>query len=385
MNTLWVHPFNGIAGDMMLGALLDAGADAAEVTTMLSTLGVDGWELQVESIFRSGIGATNVQVMTDEGHVHRTAGDIIALVESADLPVRVVERAGAVFRALAKAEGHIHRQDPDTVHFHEVGGIDAIVDVVGVCCALELLEIDELVIGPVAVGRGMVRSAHGRIPNPAPATVELLAGWEVKGLETPIELTTPTGAAIVAALGSASGPMPAMTVAGSGFGAGDAEPDDFPNLLQVVLGQRATVPAEMLTLLETNVDDATGEILGHTLEQLMTAGALDAWITPILMKKGRPAHTVSVLAVPDHAATLSSILLAETGSIGVRRTHLERDAAERRIEMVVVDGHEVRVKVTAHRCKAEHDDAVVAAAALDMPVREVAARAEQLWRDSAHD
>ena len=383
MSTLWVHPFNGIAGDMFLGALIDLGVDRAEIERMLATLDVDGWELDVQPASRHGIGATNLSVHADEGHVHRTAGDIIALVRAGDLPDRVVERATAVFEALARAEGHIHQQDPATVHFHEVGGIDAIVDVVGVCCALELLDVDEIVVGPVALGRGMVRSAHGRIPNPAPATVQLLTGWDVKGLDTTIELTTPTGAALVAALGARSGPMPDMAVRATGFGAGDAEPDDFPNLLQVVLGDHEAAETRTLAMLETNVDDATGEILGHAVDQLLEAGALDAWITPIVMKKGRPAHVVSVLANPAHADHLSAVLLAETGSIGVRRHTVERTAAERRVDTVEVDGQPIRIKVTAHRHKAEHDDVVHAATILDQPARDIAARAEAIWRSDA--
>lgn len=382
MTTLWIHPFNGIAGDMLLGALIAAGADQGEIEQMLGTLSVDGWELVALPVSRHGIGATNLSVDADEGHVHRTAGDIIELVSAAELPERVIDRASAVFHALAKAEGHIHQQDPATVHFHEVGGIDAIVDVVGVCCALELLDVDDVIVGPIALGRGMVRSAHGRIPNPAPATVQLLEWWEVKGLDTTIELTTPTGAALATTLASRSGAMPAMRVTGSGFGAGDAEPDEFPNILQVVLGEQGAAHTQQLVQLETNVDDATGEILGHAVDQLLEAGALDAWITPIVMKKGRPAHVVSVLANPGDADHLAAVLLGETGSIGVRRSTVDRTAAERRVDTVEVDGQAIRIKVTAHRHKAEHDDVVRAATVLDLPARDIAARAEAAWRSA---
>lgn len=384
--TLWIHPFNGIAGDMTLGALIDAGADVDQIRAGLDLLQVDGWNIQTEQIFRNGIGAVNLTVDTDEGHSHRTAADIISLVESAvdadgkTLPPRVVERATRVFRALADAEGHIHRTDPSTVHFHEVGGIDAIVDVVGSCLALEQLGIDRIVVAPVATGQGIAKSAHGLIPNPAPATVRLLVGIPVRGIDVRVELTTPTGAAIVAALADDFGPMPAMTITASGFGAGDNELENHPNLLHVVVGEAAEPEAEQLVVLETNVDDLSGEYLAHAVTRLLAEGALDAWVSPIEMKHQRPAVIVSALVKPVDTARIGSTLLRETGSIGYRAHGVDRVAAYRSISTVTVQGHEVRIKTTAHSAKAEFVDAVAAAEALELPARQVAAEAEDLWR-----
>ena len=378
LTTLWIHPFNGIAGDMTLGALIDAGADADQIRGDLNGLNVAGWTLNVVDIFRNGIGAKNVTVDADEGHVHRTAKDIIDLVSNADLPERVVRRATAVFTALAEAEGHVHRADPATVHFHEVGGIDAIVDVVGSCLALEQLGIDQIVVAPVAVGQGIAKSAHGLIPNPAPATVLLLEGVPVKGLDVRVELTTPTGAALVAALADAYGPMPDMVVGASGFGAGDNELDEHPNLLHVVLGEAEAVPSEVLTILETNVDDLSGEYAAHAVARLMDAGSLDAWVTPITMKKSRPAVTISVLVSPVDAERIGAVLLEETGSIGYRWYGVDRSALARSMETVQIEGHEVRVKHTRSSSKAEYDDVAAAAAALGRPARDVAAEAEAM-------
>ena len=376
LTTLWIHPFNGIAGDMTLGALIDAGADADAIRHGLSTLGVDGWELVVEDIFRNGIGAKNVTVEADEGHVHRTAKDIMELVSAANLPERVVSRSTRVFAALAKAEGRVHRANPETVHFHEVGGIDAIVDIVGSCIALEQLGVDKIVVAPVAVGQGMAKSAHGLIPNPAPATVQLLEGVPTKGLDVRVELTTPTGAAIVAALADSYGPMPEMTISTSGFGAGDNELDAHPNLLHVVLGEAESLGVDVLIVLETNVDDLSGEYLSHAVSQLMNAGALDAWITPIGMKKERPAATVSVLIKPLDADRIGAVLLSETGSLGFRAHGVSRSALERTVITVDVDGQSIRVKKTELTTKAEYEDVAAAALVLGRPARDIARQAE---------
>ncbi len=381
VTTLWIHPFNGIAGDMTLGALIDAGADADEIRADLHKLSVDGWELNTAEVFRNGIGAVNLTVDADEGHVHRTARDIIELVSAAGLNERVVARSTAVFEALAQAEGHVHRTDPDTVHFHEVGGIDAIVDVVGSCLALEQLGIDRIVVAPVTVGRGMAKSAHGVIPNPAPATMQLLEGVPVRGLDVQVELTTPTGAALVRALADSFGPMPAMSITASGFGAGDSELDEHPNLLHVVVGEAEATSTEQLIVIETNVDDLSGEYLSHAVAQLMSAGALDAWITPIEMKKDRPAATVSALVEPVDASRLGALLLAETGSLGFRAHGVSRAAIERKVVTVDVDGHQIRVKQTELTTKAEYDDVATAAAALGRPARDIAREAEVRSKD----
>ncbi len=381
LKTAWIHPFNGIAGDMTLGALIGAGANVDYVRSELAKLGVDGWRLNTELVSRNGIGAMNVTVDADEGHVHRTAGDIVKIVEGADYPERVTQRSVAVFRALAQAEARIHQTEPDLVHFHEVGGIDAIVDVVGSCLALEDLGIDRVVVATVALGNGLARSAHGIIPNPAPATALLLEGVPVRGLDVGIELTTPTGAALVKALADDFGSMPAMTVTSSGFGAGDKELESHPNLLHVIVGEGEAATRSELLVLEANVDDLSGEYLSHTITQLLAAGALDAWLTPIDMKRGRIGSTVSALIEPQHREAIGQVLLAETGSLGYRTTGVDRTALDRRIEHVQVEGQDIRIKISNNTSKAEYVDVAAAAEQLGRPARTIAAEAERIWTE----
>lgn len=378
----WFHCFSGIAGDMALGALVDAGADLDEVRDLLDLLPVGGWALEAEPVSRNGIGATKVHVHAEVSSVVRTAAHITAMVEEARLPERVTRRALATFWALARAEGKLHRRPPEQVHFHEVGGIDAIVDIVGTCCALEVLGIDEIAHSAVANGVGMIRAAHGLLPNPAPAVVELLAGLPTYALEIPVELTTPTGAALLAALGVEAGPLPPMTIDCTGFGAGTAELGDHPNLLQVVIGERteALDDGQPVVQLEANVDDATGEQLAHAVAELLTAGAHDAWITPITGKKGRPAYVVTALADPALARQVTDVLVRETGTFGVRGATWSRWPSPRHVEHVEVEGLPVRIKVGPGRAKVEHDDAVRAARRLGRTRQEVVDTAEAAWR-----
>ena len=379
----WFHCFAGIAGDMALGSLLDAGADLDEVRAILNRLQVDGWSLEVEPVLRGGVAGTRALVTAEETSVVRTYANISSIIEDAGLPERVRTRSQAIFAALARVESALHRRELAQVHFHEVGGIDAIVDVVGVAAAMEVLGIDEVRSSPVATGMGMVRTAHGLLPNPAPAVVNLLEGAPTYGIDVGVELTTPTGAAVLAALSEGWGPLPAMTIMSSGFGAGSRELDDLPNMTQVVVGtatERSTTSGQPVTLLEANVDDATGETLAHAVAALMAAGAHDAWITPILMKKGRPAHTVSVLADVARTAELADVLRRETGTLGVRGGTIERWPSARTLDEVEVEGQRVRLKIADGRVKVEHDDAAAAAAASGLPLREVVSLAEEAWR-----
>ena len=380
----WFHCFSGIAGDMALGSLLDAGADIDEVRSLLGRLPVSGWAIEAEPVLRCGIAATKLHVHAEEGTVVRTAAHIAALVQEARLPDRVSARALGVFAALADAEGRLHRRPPEQVHFHEVGGLDAIVDVVGTCAALEVLGIDEVRASTVVTGTGMVRAAHGLLPNPAPAVVALLASAHAPtaGLDVGVELTTPTGAALLAALATGFGPLPAMSIERTGFGAGTRELDGRPNATQVVIGDTVEElgSGQPVVLLEVNVDDATGELLAHTITALLDAGAHDAWVTPIVMKKGRPAHTVAALADPALAAQVAATLTAETGSLGVRGSSLERWPTARTADVVEVEGFPVRVKVSPGRIKVEHDDAALVARRTGLPLREVLSRAEAAGR-----
>jgi len=411
----WFHCFAGVAGDMALGSLLDAGADVDELLELLGRLPFGGWALERKSVLRGGITGTRAVVTVTDSVVVRTHAHIVGLIAEARLPERVSKRALAAFAALAQVEARLHGRSVDQVHFHEVGGHDTIVDIVGTAAALEVLGVDEVEASPIATGMGMVRSAHGMLPNPAPAVVSLLEGVPTWGRDIPLELTTPTGAALVATLATAYGPMPPMRVIASGFGAGSREIDDLPNLTQVVLGTRIRSPSDRgvdrgdpsgdadvadaprpgglggsdadsgqpVMLLEANLDDATGEQLAHAVATLLEAGAHDAWLTPVIMKKGRPGTIVSVLCDPVAAHRLRKVLREETGSLGVRSSHGERWPAARTFDSVLVDGHVIRLKIGPGSVKAEYDDVAAAARRLGSPLRDLAWRAESAWK-AAH-
>jgi uncharacterized protein (TIGR00299 family) protein len=334
------------------------------------------------------MNATRAVVGAPEGPPHRVAGEIQQLIGHAALPARVEQRARRVFRLLADVEGAIHSVAPDEVELHEVGALDAIVDVVGTCAALEVLDVDVVFASPVAVGLGTIRGAHGLLPNPAPATLAVLArsGAPTYGVDIALELATPTGAALLAALATSWGPLPPMVPSAIGYGAGSRDLPGRPNVVQVVVGSTTTVvegfatPGQPVTALEANVDDATGEVLAHTIAALLDAGAHDAWVTPIVMKKGRPAHTVHALCDPVLQTRLAAILVRESGSLGVRATRLERWPQARREVQVYIDGHPVRVKVGASRLKAEHDDAAALARSTGRSLREALRAAEEAAR-----
>jgi len=368
---------------MALGSLLDAGADLSEVTSLLYRLPLHGWNLSAEPVLRGGIAATRAIVDVTDDVVIRTHSHIVALIEEARLPERVASRSLQTFAVLAEVEGRLHRRPPERVHFHEVGSHDTVIDVVGTAAALEVLGIDTLCASSVATGTGTVRGAHGLLPNPSPAVVQLLRGIPTWGRDLAVELTTPTGAAILAALGSAFGPLPPMRVEATGFGAGSAEIDGLPNCTQVVVGQALVDSAsrgQPVVLLESNLDDATGEVLAHAVEALLEEGAHDAWITPILMKKGRPGHTVSALVDPALVEPVRRALQAETGTLGVRGLVLERWPSSRSSGVVAVEGLPVHVKVSPGRVKAEQSDAARVSARTGLPLREVLQRAEWAWR-----
>ena len=380
----WWHCFAGIAGDMALGSLVDAGADLALIERELVAMPVGGWSLEAEEVMRSGIACTHARVRVRDTQVVRTYGHIVGLITEARLPERARQRALEIFARLAEVEGRLHRRPTSQVHFHEVGSTDAIIDIVGTCVALELLGVDEVYSSPVAQGTGMVQSSHGALPIPAPAVVELLRGAPTYGTVLPYELTTPTGAAILAGTAKGWGPMPAMDVISSGFGAGTRELDGLPNAVQVVVGTAAASPqngdmphGQPVVVLEANVDDVTGEILGATLAALLSAGAFDAWVTPVTGKKGRPAHVVSALCDVSAVGQLRQVLVDETGTLGVRAQTWQRWPSERQFYEVEVGGYPVKVKRGPRRIKAEHDDAARVARLIGLPVREVARRAEE--------
>lgn len=368
---------------MVLASLVDAGADPIAVGAVLAGLGLDDYALTFELTQRAGVRSTRaiVAVHEHDDHHHRAWRNIRALLEGADLPERVRARSLAVFALLAEVEAKIHGVDVDDVEFHEVGAVDSIVDIVGACAALEVLGIDTVSCGPIGTGHGTVRTQHGELPNPAPATVSLAAMRQIPltGLDDRRELATPTGVALMAALADSFGALPSLVVSSRGYGAGALDVNGRANVVQVVVGEAAGSsggPGQAVRLLEVNVDDVTGEVIAHTIGALLDAGAHDAWATPIVMKKGRPAHTVHALCDPVLTEMISRVLVSETGSLGVRGSMIERWPQARREAVVRVEGHEIRVKVAGDRVKVEHDDAARAAAALGLPLREVLIRAE---------
>ena len=377
------HCFAGSAGDMALGARFDAGADFSSVLELIRRVPLGGWDLELEETLRGGIACSRAVVTTHDDMVVRTHANIVELVTDAKLPDRVAARSLGTFQRLAEVEGRLHRRSPGQVHFHEVGGHDAIVDVVGTAAALEVLGVDDVYASAIATGTGMVRTAHGLLPNPSPAVVRLLEDVPTYGRDTTVELTTPTGAALLATMAVSFGPLPPMAVRSSGFGAGSHELDDLPNCTQVVVGQASTGAlgsGQPVVTLEATVDDVTGEQLGMALANLLASGAYDAWVTPVLMKKGRPGHILSVLCEPALADDLRGVLQRSTGSFGVRESRGERWPARRTMSSVEVDGHAIRMKVGPGRAKAEFDDVAMAAKATGLSLHEVASRAEEAWR-----
>ncbi|MFE2756678.1 nickel pincer cofactor biosynthesis protein LarC [Actinosynnema sp. NPDC059335] len=370
-----VTPFTGVAGDMLLAALIDAGAPLDRVRAAVAATGLTGWDLTAHRVVEHGLRATRVRVEVHDTATERRAAEVLELVARAE-PAPVAALAVAAVTAIAEVEGHLHGVEPSAVHLHELGGHDTVVDIVGTAAAVHALGVTEVVSGPLPLGRGRVKAAHGVLPCPAPATLALLTGAAVAGTDLPGETVTPTGAALLRALGTRYEPVPPMTVRATGYGAGTRRLADRPNVTAVTLGDPLTARVrEHVVVLETNLDDVTGETLGHTIARVLEHGALDAWTTPAVMKKGRPAHVLHVLARPADADRLGEVVLAETGSLGLRRADVTRTALPRAFETVHVDGHPVRVKHGPHGAKPEHDDVVDVATRLGLPLAAVRDRA----------
>lgn len=385
MTDLFVDPVSGASGDMLLGAVVDAGVPVERIQETLGGLHLDGWALRADAVTRGGLAATHVVVVTEESGVVRTWGGVRALLEAADLPGPVRARALATFLRLARVEARIHRRELERVHFHEVGALDAIVDVVGVCAAFHALGVTSVTCGPVPQGVGMVRGDHGFLPLPAPAVLELLVGAPTFSTGQSIELTTPTGAALLAEWTDTWGPLPAMTVERVGYGAGTRELDR-PNVLRVVLGERtAGPPRERAVVLETAVDDLPGELVPHVLDALRAAGAWDAYARPVIMKKGRPGVELVCLAPPGRAGALRAVLFRETTTLGVRGRLDDRWTLDRAWVEVDVAGAPVRLKVGSldgevRNVAPEYEDCAAAARVTGLPLKEVYARARAAWR-----
>ena len=391
----WLDCSAGVSGDMLLGALVGAGVPLPVLQQAVSAVAPERAELSVEPVHRAGLAATRVHVRVADSATHRTWPDVRTLIDRADLADDVRRGALATFALLAQAEAQAHGQAADDVHFHEVGALDALADVVGVAAGLAHLRLDALVSSPVAVGGGFAHAAHGRIPVPVPAVVTLLTGAPTQGGPTDSEHTTPTGAALLATHVGAYGRQPAMTVTGSGTGAGGRDPAGVPNVVRLLVGTSPGPEASPATalLLSSNVDDLDPRLWPAVLARLFDAGASDAWLTPVLMKKGRPAHTLSVLLPPTARATVAAVLFRETSTLGLREQVVGKVALERTEATVDVGGHRISVKVAWHEgtvvnVQPEYEDVAAAARALDRPGKEVLARAAAaaapLWESGPH-
>jgi pyridinium-3,5-bisthiocarboxylic acid mononucleotide nickel chelatase len=373
----------GLAGDMLLGALLDAGAPASALEELVAEFGLDGHvAIEVERVQRGAVGATQVHVTENDPVAGRSASELLATVGAADLPSVVRTRSIDALSRIADIEGSIHGADPAEVHLHELGGLDTLIDVVGAFVLLDALGVERLVCSPLPFARGLTGTSHGPIPIPGPATLALLRGAPLVGTDAGDELVTPTGAAIVAVAADGWGELPAVTLAAVGYGAGARELPDRPNVLRVVIGHVAEEPAatSSVVLLEANLDDLLPELVPDAVERCSEAGALDVWTVPVQMKKGRPGIVVSALARPGDERAVAAALLEHTSTLGVRVTPMHRYELHRRTEEVEVDGRPIRIKVgvldgRVVNIAPEHDDCAAAAAATGRPVKQIWAEA----------
>jgi len=382
----------GISGDMALGALLDAGADFDELKDGLSGLPLEPFSIDVEEVDTQGLRAKRVAVRASRAGVIRTYASIRALLDQAELPPEALRLAQRIFRRLAEAEAIVHRKEIDLVMFHEVGAVDSIVDIAGTALALTMLGVERVFASPVPTGLGMTKTEHGAMPIPAPAVVELLRGAPLYSRGVPVELVTPTGAAILAALVEGYGDLPLMRVEAVGYGAGTHRLD-FPNVLRVLVGDeepRGRAHAEEAgpgeVVLETNIDDLNPELYEYVLERLFAAGAQDAWLTPIVMKKSRPAVTVSVLCSPQREEAIRGVLFRETGTLGIRSVPVTKQALERDIVKVETRHGAVAVKVGMLEDRPvtvapEFEDCTRVARDAGVPARDVYEEAVRLARE----
>lgn len=365
---------------MLVGALADAGADTQVLTSALQSLDPLA-EISFKKTTRKEIGATKFLVTLKEAPKHRHLSGILKMIAAAEIPDAVKITSSAVFQKLAEAEAAIHQQSLEKVHFHEVGAVDSIADIVGACLGFHLLGAERIVCSPINVGSGTVNTEHGVLPVPAPATAALLKGKPVYSRGPALELTTPTGAAVVAALAKEFGTMPAMTIRAVGYGAGDRDFHEHANVLRVVMGEASGASeATNVAVIEANIDDSTPQVLAYTVERLMTAGALDAALQPLEMKKGRPGSLLRVIATPEMRDTLADIIFAETSTLGLRMYSAERRVQPRQLVDVETRYGRVRVKVASDTSFApEYEDCRALAILKQVPLRLVLAAANHAY------
>ena len=401
---LYFDCFSGASGDMIVGALIDAGVPLEEIRAALGTLSIDRDAVWTERVDRAGIGATKFQVRGEDGghahhhhshgavateaHAHRTLPEIYSLIDSSRLSAAGKDRAKTLFGRLGEVEGTIHGTPPDKVHLHEVGSLDSIVDIVSTVHALELLGAQRIVSSPLNVGSGTIRSAHGLFPVPAPATTRLLEGVPVYSGTQRAEMVTPTGALLISAYATEYGGIPPMTIARIGYGAGARSFEDTPNVLRVLIGEAdATAPSHTVVVIEAEIDDMNPQIFGVVMDKLLAQGALDVFYTPIQMKKNRPGTLLSVIAAPVAREKLTAIIFRETTTIGVRYREMTRECLDRETQDVTTPFGPVRFKVARRNgeilnASPEFEDCVRLAEASGRSVKEIQAAATKAWLDA---
>ncbi|HXY23567.1 MAG TPA: nickel pincer cofactor biosynthesis protein LarC [Candidatus Acidoferrum sp.] len=384
MKLAYFDCFSGISGDMTLGALVDAGCDVERLRAELRALQVPGWELSAEKVWKNGVAATHVDVKTEDQTKHRSLSVILEILRNSQLAPAVRERAAAIFARLGEAEARVHDVPLEKIHFHEVGAVDAIVDIVGACIGFHALGIEKFACSPLNVGGGTAKMAHGILPVPAPATANLLQGKPTYSNGVQRELVTPTGAAIVATLCESFGPQPAMTVSAIGYGAGTADLEGQPNVMRIMIGEAAgkTVEGinEEISVIEANLDDMNPQIYGYFQEKALSAGALDVYTTAVQMKKNRPGTLLTVLCKPQDTNALMSLIFAETTTFGARTYRAQRRTLPREFVKVSTEFGDVRIKVSRVNGRIihvapEYEDCRKLAVEKDVPLQRVISEA----------
>jgi pyridinium-3,5-bisthiocarboxylic acid mononucleotide nickel chelatase len=380
MKLAYFDCFSGISGDMTLGALVDAGCDLEILRSGLAGLQVPGWSISAEKVWKNGMAATFVRVVTEDQSKHRGLSAILEILEKSKLTEPVRKNAAAIFRKLGEAEAAVHDVPLEKIHFHEVGAIDAIVDIVGACIGFEALGIEKFACSALNVGGGTAKMAHGVLPVPAPATAKLLQGKPTYSNAVQKELVTPTGAAIVATLCDSFGPQPAMSVSAIGYGAGSADLEGQPNVVRIMVGEAAekVVPGfdEEISVIEANLDDMNPQIYGYFLEKALAAGALDVYTTPVQMKKNRPGTLLTLLCKPADTNNLMSLIFAETTTLGARTYRAQRRTLPRETVNVHTQYGDVHIKLSRvngciHHVAPEYEDCRKLASEKNVPLQQV--------------
>jgi len=375
MRICYLDAFSGISGDMLVGALADAGADSSAIVDALQSLAA-GASVSFEKVKRCGIAASKFRVSAEENPKHRHLSGILKMIEGASLPGRVKQNASAVFQRLGESEAAVHQTPIEKVHFHEVGALDSIADIVGACLGFELLGAEDIYCSPLNLGSGTVKGEHGVMPVPAPATAALVAGKPVYSRGPAVELTTPTGAAVAVTLAKDFGPMPSMRIARIGYGAGDRDFAEQANVLRIFVGEPSgAAEAASVVVIEANIDDSSPQVLGYTVERLLEAGALDATLQPLEMKKGRPGALLRVISTLEQRTVLANIIFHETTTLGVRLYTAERIVQARHSVEVETPHGKVRMKVSDHSFAPEYEDCRALARATGAALKDIIAEA----------